>query len=179
MYVLLTYTEWTMKSSAKVNQRTTSRTAVKSAPKKSISSRVLRKNTSSLSRIGHAAKRYGKQTLRDLLLSKTFHSTFKVFIGLLISGSALYGAYAFIGNSIVNDVVVSKSEILARVAKHTPLPEGEPEAVVRVQDPESLKKQNNLYENVKEGDYIVIYPTLAVVYDLRNDHIVAMKSTHR
>lgn len=68
---------------------------------------------------------------------------------------------------------------MARVAKHTPLPEGEPEAVVRVQDPESLKKQNNLYENVKEGDYIVIYPTLAVVYDLRNDHIVALKSTHR
>lgn len=164
-----------MKSSLKSAQRI----QTKASPKKSISSRVVRKNTSSLSRIGHATKRYGKQTLRDLLLSKTFHSTFKVFIGLLISGSALYGAYAFIGNSIANDVVVSKSEILARVAKHTPLPEGEPEAVVRVQDPESLKKQNNLYENVKEGDYIVIYPTLAVVYDLRNDHIVALKSTHR
>lgn len=164
-----------MKSSVKPIQRANSKTAAK----KSVSSRTIKKNTSSLSRIGYATKRYGKQTLRDLLLSKTFHSTFKVFIGLLISGSALYGAYAFIGNSIANDVVVSKSEILARVAKHTPLPEGEPEAVVRVQDPESLKKQNNLYENVKEGDYIVIYPTLAVVYDLRNDHIVALKSTHR
>lgn len=175
IYVLLTYTEWTMKSSVKPVQRINTKTT----SKKNVSSRVVRKNTSSLSRIGYATKRYGKQTLRDLLLSKTFHSSFKVLVGLLISGSALYGAYAFIGNSIANDVVVSKSEILARVAKHTPLPEGEPEAVVRVQDPESLKKQNNLYENVKEGDYIVIYPTLAVVYDLRNDHIVALKSTHR
>jgi hypothetical protein len=129
--------------------------------------------------MARSTKRYGKQTLRDLLLSKTFHSTFKVFVGLLISGSALYGAYAFIGNSVSNDVVVSKSEILARVGKHTQLPEGEPEAVVRVQDPETLQKQNSLYENVKEGDYIVIYPTLAVVYDLRNDRIVALKNTRR
>jgi hypothetical protein len=129
--------------------------------------------------MARSTKRYGKQTLRDLLLSKTFHNTFKVFVGLLISGSALYGAYAFIGNSVSNEVVVSKSEILARVGKHTQLPEGEPEAVVRVQDPETLQKQNDLYENVKEGDYIVIYPTLAVVYDLRNDRIVALKNSHR
>jgi hypothetical protein len=129
--------------------------------------------------MARSTKRYGKQTLRDLLLSKTFHSTFKVFVGLLISGSALYGAYAFIGNSVESVVVVSKSEILARVGKHTQLPEGEPEAVVRVQDPETLQKQNSLYENVKEGDYIVIYPTLAVVYDLRNDRIVALKNSHR
>lgn len=129
--------------------------------------------------IVRAAKRIGKQTLRDILLSKTFHKGFKVIIGILISGSALYGAYALIGNSIVNDVVVSESEILARVGKHIQLPEGDPEAVVRVQDPETLKSQAPLYESVKEGDYIIVYPTLAVVYDLRNDHIIAMKSTRR
>lgn len=162
-----------MKSSVKLQTKTTSR----SAPKSRVQTSVKKRGT--LSRAVRTTKRYGKQTLRDLLLSKTFHGAFKVFIGLLISGSALYGTYAFIGNSIADDVVVSKSEIIARVGKHTPLPEGEPEAVVRVQDPESLKKQNTLYENVKEGDYIIIYPTLAVVYDLRNDHIVALKSTRR
>lgn len=129
--------------------------------------------------IVRAAKRMGKQTLRDILLSKTFHKGFKMIIVLLISGSALYGAYALIGNSIVNDVVVSESEILTRVGKHIQLPEGRPEAVVRVQDPESLKSQAPLYGSVKEGDYIIVYPTLAVVYDLRNDHIIAMKSTRR
>ena len=161
--------------------KTTVRTHSKTALRKSTTARtgVAHRKASPLSRIARSTKRYGKQTLRDILLSKTFHGAFKVFIGLLISGSALYGAYAFIGNSISNDVVVSKSEILARIAKHTQLPEGEPEAVVRVQDPETLQKQNSLYENVKEGDYIVIYPTLAVVYDLRNDHIVALKSTRR
>ena len=97
----------------------------------------------------------------------------------LISGTALYGAYAFIGNTFANDIIVSKSEILTRVGKHTDLPSNEPEAVVRVQDPNTLKKQNSFYENVKEGDYIIIYPKMAVIYDLRNDSIIALKRTDR
>jgi hypothetical protein len=130
-----------------------------------------------LSKIARTTKRYGKQTLRDLLLSKTFHTSFKIFLGLMISSSALYGAYALIGNTLANDIVVSKSEILMRVAKHTELPKGNPEAVVRVQDAESLKKQNDFYSNVKEGDYIVMYQDLAIIYDLRNDSVVALKRT--
>jgi hypothetical protein len=97
----------------------------------------------------------------------------------MVSGSALYGAYALIGNTLANDVVVSKSEILARVAKLTPLPTISPDAVVRVQDSATLKKQNSFYENVKEGDYIVMYPGLAIIYDLRNDSVVALKRSER
>lgn len=165
-----------MKNSVKPITRTSSRVSHR---KTALGNILSRRRQTSLSKMVRTTKRYGKQTLRDILLSKTFGSAFKVVVAILISGSALYGAYAFIGNSIANDVVVSKSEILARISKHTQLPEGEPEAVVRVQDPATLQKQNTLYENVKEGDYIVIFPTLAVVYDLRNDHIIALKTTHR
>ncbi len=153
---------------------------LKATPKKTISKSVAKaRKRSALSRVAHSTKQYGKKTLRDLLLSKTFNSAFKVFIGLLISGSALYGAYAFIGNTFANDVIVSKSEILARVAKHTELPAGNPDAVVRVQDAGTLKKENSFYENVKEGDYIIMYPNLAIIYDLRNDSIVGLKRTER
>lgn len=137
------------------------------------------KKRSAISTIARSTKRYGKRTLRDLLLSKTFHTTFKVFIGLLVSFSALYGAYALIGNTFANDVVVSKSEILARAAKHMELPAGNPDAVVRVQDPSTLKKENAFYENVKEGDYIIMYTNLAIIYDLRNDSIVGLKRSDR
>jgi hypothetical protein len=155
---------------------------IKSHSRKSSSSSVKRSSSRpkrGISSIAKSAKRYSKQTLRDLLLSKTFNKGFKVIIAVLVFGSALYGAYAFIGDSLAHEVVVSESEILERVGKHTELPEGKPEAIVRVQDPETLKAQNALYENVKEGDYIVMFPTLAVVYDLRNDHIVALKSLRR
>lgn len=162
--------------------KTSTRTQSKTAPKKAVRTRTASTKSvrqSPLSRIARSTKRYGKQTLRDLLLSKTFHTTFKVVIGLMISCSALYGAYAFIGNTFANDIVVSKSEILARVAKHTELPSGEPDAVVRVQDAGVLKKQNDFYINVKEGDYIVMYSKVAIIYDLRNDSIVALKRTER
>lgn len=137
------------------------------------------KKRGTLSKIARSTKKYGKQTLREILLSKTFHSAFKVFIGLLITGSAFYGAYAFIGNTVQNDIVVSQSEIISRISKHTELPDEKPEAIVRVQDPETLQKQAALFGNVKEGDYIVVYPSMAVVYDLRNDRIVALKTTTR
>lgn len=138
-----------------------------------------RAKSGSISKIARTTKRYGKKTLREILLSKTFHVSFKVFVGLMISGSALYGAYAFIGNTFANDVIVSKSEILSRVSKHIELPEGNPDAVVRVQDASVLKKQNDFYTNVKVGDYIVMYSNIALIYDLRNDSIVALKRTER
>ncbi|MDB5260007.1 MAG: hypothetical protein JWN37_238 [Candidatus Nomurabacteria bacterium] len=167
IFVLFSYTKITMKKSSVFLNKQTSKTVRKSSFKRK----------GALSKITRSTKRFGKQTLRDILLSKTFHSSFKVLIGLLISGTALYGAYAFIGNTFANDIIVSKSEILARVGKHTDLPQDLPEAVVRVQDPDILKKQQAFYENVKEGDYIIIYPKLAVIYDLRNDSIIALKRT--
>lgn len=170
MFVLFAYTEYVMKQSSRV--------PIKKATTSRVTQRATRRE-GSLSRAARATRRYGKQTLRDILLSKTFHSTFKVTVGLMIAGSALYGSYALIESRVANDVVVSKSEIIARIGKHIALPDEEPEALVRVQDAEALKKQVALYENVKEGDYILIYPSLAVVYDLRKDHIIALKSTRK
>jgi hypothetical protein len=87
----------------------------------------------------------------------------------------MYTSYRVIGKSFANEVVVSQSEIIARVAKLTPVPQEDPEEIVRVQDPEILKKQNSFYNDVKEGDYILMYPNLAVIYDLRSNSIVAVK----
>ena len=134
---------------------------------------------SSFSRITNSTKRFGKQTLRDILLSKTFHKSFKVLIGFMIAGTALYGAYAFIDNSISGDVVISQSEILFRVSKHTHLPTSEPSAGGRERDAETRKKESAFDEKIKEGDYIIIYPELAVIYDLRDDSIVGLKKTGR
>ena len=80
-----------------------------------------------------------------------------------------------IGKSFANEVVISKSEIVSRVSKLTSLPMGEPSDIVRVQDPEDLKKQNAFYKDIEEGDYILIYPTLAVIYNLRSNQVVAVK----
>lgn len=122
-------------------------------------------------------KRYTKQGLRSMLLSPVFHSSFKVISVALLAFGALYASYFYISKSFANEVVVSQSEIVARVAMLTTLPNEEPNDIVRVQDEEVLRKQNPFYKDVKEGDYILMYKNTAIIYDLRNNVIVALKRT--
>lgn len=124
---------------------------------------------------GKKIRRFAKQGVKSMLLSKAFHATFKVSVGILVSSGLVYGSYLFIGKTFANEVVVSQSEIVARVAKLTTLPQESPYEIVRVQDEEDLKKQNAFYKDIKEGDYILIYKDMAVIYDLRANTIVAMK----
>ena len=122
-------------------------------------------------------KRNSKRALRSMLLSPMFHTAFKVLVGVMVSTGLFYGSYIAIGRSFANEVVISKSEIVARVQKLTTLvPIGEePYDIVRVQDPEDLKKQNAFYKDVEEGDYILMYPNLAVIYNLRSNKIAGIK----
>lgn len=120
-------------------------------------------------------KRYTKQGIKSLLLSPVFHASFKVVTGILISTSLLYGSYLYISKTFANEVIISQSEIVARVAKLTPLPQELPYEIVRVQDEDSLRKQNPFYKDIHEGDYILMYKNVAVIYDLRNNVIVGVK----
>ena len=120
-------------------------------------------------------KRYAKQSMRSMLLSPVFHSSFKIIATAVIVISTLYGSYLYIGKTFANEVIVSQSEIVARVGKLTSLPTENPYEIVRVQDEEDLRKQNPFYKDVKEGQYILIYKNIAVIYDLRNNSIVGIK----
>ena len=129
----------------------------------------------SLSPIFRVTKRYSKILLKNILLSRIFYVSCKYVLILIIASLVVYGGYLYIGSNFANDVIVSKSEIVARVAKLMAVPQENPEKVVRVQDADTLKSQNPFYNDVKEGDYIVMYPSLAVIYDLRNNTIIATK----
>jgi len=156
-----------MKNSARVNQSS------KSKVTKTTKSVVKRTRASSVSK---SVKNYGKKSLRAVLLSHTFHTGFRAIIISILVLAPFYGVYAYIGKTVANEIVISKSQILERVATHTILPVGNPEAVVRVQDAESLKRQNSFYDQVKSGDYIIMYKSLAIIYDLRSDQILAIKN---
>lgn len=120
-------------------------------------------------------KRYAKQGIKRTLVSPVFHSSFKIVITAVVVTSMLYGSYLYIGKTFANEIVVSQSEIVARVGKLMSLPTEDPYEIVRVQDEEDLRKQNLFYKDIKEGDYILIYKNLAVIYDLRNNRIMGIK----
>ena len=123
-------------------------------------------------------KRSMKKGLKVALLSPVFHTVFRVTTTAVVVVALLYTSYTYISKSFANEVVVSQSEIIARVGQLTSLPnDEEPDQVVRVQDESSLRHQNPFYQDVKEGDYIIMYKHLAVIYDFRNDVIVALKRT--
>ena len=138
-----------------------------------------KKKNTILEKVTYKAKRQSKLALKSMLLSPLFHTLCKVSTVVIVFVFVSYGLYAHFNSTLENDVVVSKSEIVDRVSKLTSLPGTPPDAVVRVQDPETLKKQNDFYANVKEGDYIIMYPRLAVIYDLRNNAIVSEKKTDK
>lgn len=122
-------------------------------------------------------KRQSRNTLRSILLSHLFQRSVKTLAIVFVAGSSLYGVYHLVGKTFANEVVISKSEIVARVSKLTALPEGDPYDVVRVEDETNLKKQNEFYKDVKEGDYIVMYKDIAIIYNLRSNSIVAIRKT--
>lgn len=138
-------------------------------------SRVMSKR--STSGVSRNTKRFARKTLRSLLLSKMFQATVKVLIFTLISFGAIYGAYHLIDKTFANEVVISESEIIRNVAKHVTLPQEKPETVVRVQDAETLAKQQAFFADAKTGDYVLIYRQMAIIYDLRNDTVVGMRQT--
>lgn len=127
------------------------------------------------SRIAVSVKRYGKKSLRSILLSHTLHTGSRIALIAVLVGVPFYGAYAYIGKSVANDIVISKSQIIERVAQKMTLPKEPPQAVVRVQDATNLKKQNPFYADVVPGNYIIMYTGLAVIYDLQNDTVIASK----
>lgn len=157
------------KSQSTVNKSSFKTTSVK-ANKRSASSPLAK-----------SLKRNSKKALRSILLSPAFHTSFKVLMGVVVSAGLFYGSYVAIGRSFANEVVISKSEIVARVQKLTTLlPVGQqPYDIVRVQDPEDLKKQNAFYKDVEEGDYILMYPNLAVIYNLRSNKIAGIKQVDK
>ncbi len=65
----------------------------------------------------------------------------------------------------------SDTYILEKVSRHMSLPSGKPLSLVRVEDPARLQKENPFYATIKEGDYIIAYPRLFIIYDAVHDEI--------
>lgn len=167
-----------MKSSSSVTKKTRASSSKPKAEKTALTKvapkKIVRKAPLTTS---DRIRRRSKTIFKAALLSRGFQSSVKVLSVCLVAGSSLYGVYHLVSKTFANEVVISKSEIVSRVSRLTPLPDGVPYDVVRVEDENNLKKQNEFYKDVKEGDYILMYKDMAIVYDLRNNSIVAMRRT--
>lgn len=108
----------------------------------------------------------------------SFNFSFKhvtyFFAIIVLFGSASFGVYALF-DKINSEVIVSEQEIISRIKKHLEIPSSNPQSVVRVEDANTLKLQNDFFKDVKEGDYVIFYENMAVIYDLKKDEVEAFR----
>lgn len=97
---------------------------------------------------------------------------------MTLFGTASYGVYALI-DKINSEINVSQQEIIFRVKKHLEIPNIEPQSVVRVEDANTLKSQNDFFKDIKEGDYVILYENMAIIYDLKKDEIEAFRRSNK
>jgi len=132
-------------------------------------------------RFSKYSKKYTKICLRVTGVITDEISTYKktlvggalgiFFILLFMFGSDM------VSSTLARTIVVSESEILKRIKTHTTITDTPPTSIVRVKDAETLRAQHMFYKDIKEGDYIIMYPNRVIIYDLRADVVIGEKSS--
>ena len=64
---------------------------------------------------------------------------------------------------------IENADVLDRVRSHIMLPKVSPNKIIRINNIEALRAQNAFYKDIEEGDFIIIYPKKAYIYDSRHD----------
>ncbi len=73
--------------------------------------------------------------------------------------------------------IIEDKDIISFIARHIELPNEDVNVFVRVKDPDVLASRSNFYKDLKKDDYIVVYPSLAVIYDAKTDKVLKSSPT--
>lgn len=68
--------------------------------------------------------------------------------------------------------ILSQEDVIKSLGNIINLPKEEMSIFAKVKDPVTLEKESNFYKGIKRGDYIVVYPSLAIIYDSGQDKII-------
>ncbi len=72
----------------------------------------------------------------------------------------------------ISEHTYSQSELVSRISKHIIVPQEDISMLVKVKNAESLRTQDQIYADIKNDDYILIYPNLAIIYDAKTDEVI-------
>lgn len=71
------------------------------------------------------------------------------------------------------DIATTPEQVLEAVSKHMILPDVPP-SIAEVQDAAKLSSTQEFFKDVKNGDYVLVYPTILIVFRPSADIIVAV-----
>ena len=130
---------------------------------------IIKKENIELPLSGNLFERNRKRISTFKLLRLIFVSSFSVFIVFVV----LYGV---IKSNRTNAESVTQDIVISQLSKTINIPEAGLVSVMRVSDAKSLSIQDNLYKNVKNGDYIIVYKSMILIYDFDSRFIKNIKT---
>lgn len=68
--------------------------------------------------------------------------------------------------------IMTQEDVIKSLGSIINLPKEDMSIFAKVKDPITLEKESSFYTGVKRGDYIVVYPSLAVIYDAEQEKII-------
>jgi len=101
-----------------------------------------------------------------------------MLLAFILSASVLV-SYKYVQAKMEETSSFSDKFILEKVSKHIVLPKEVPLSLVRVEDADKLRLEHPFYKDVKEGDYIIAYTKLFIIYDAMHDEVRAMKESSK
>ena len=110
---------------------------------------------------------------RRISLFKLFRLIFIVSSSIFIIFILLYG---IIKSNKSKAESITQDTIISQLSKTINLPENNLISIMRVSDAKNLSNQNTLYKNVKNGDYIIAYKSMVLVYDFDSRFIKNIKT---
>ncbi len=105
---------------------------------------------------------------RRISFSKSFKLFFLSFISLMVVVIVIYG---FVNSSRTKAESVTQDSVISQLSKRINLPNEIPHTFLRVSDAKTLASQQEFYRSVKNGDYIIVFSSIALVYDFTEDKI--------
>jgi len=112
-----------------------------------------------------------KKNHQRISYAKFFRLLFLSTTGLIILISIFSGIITLYSNQSRAETV-SRDLIIFTLAKNIVLPESVTlETIIRVANSDQLRNQNDFYKNVNDGDYIIVYKDLSIIYDYYHNQI--------
>ena len=110
---------------------------------------------------------------RRISLSRSFKVMFLSIVSGLVVVIVIFG---YINSTKTKAESVTQENVISQLSKQISLPSEAPVTFLRVSDAKSLSLQDEFYKNVQNGDYIIVYSSMALVYDFSNNKIENVKT---
>jgi hypothetical protein len=99
-----------------------------------------------------------------------------VLILIAISGAAVIYGVSMVARAGMDyygeSVTPSNYSLLNKIGQQVKLPKEGIKLFMKVKDPELLKSESDFYADIQKDDYVVIYPSMAIIYDANADKVI-------